>query len=405
MPSQFTRRNRDFFQGADGPSYDKFSTKNKPSKRMFRWLFESVGFLKESSDTAQTDVQGYVQLNTDTESSARTSSKGANGYAKVVQAHQLPLVVSDTLNVDGHGSSKNGIQIKVVDSTYSRTGGKGLTFIVKNTMKLSADDSLSFIVPVQESEGEDIVLTFQSDNFNTEIENSEVINTINQTINTVIQDVASGYLGEIKMYSFFNEFIGGTNCEFNAYGVGRAAGVNGASGNWAGWIILNGQTYATLLAAPYNANATVLARIKNGSVIVNTKQSYPTGLGTTSGENKGFDINGDNSHILIANETPLRNHNHSLSDISITLTPAGAHYHAYNIAGGGLQFDNEAALANPHNDGATKHTSETPAHEHTATFTGAMGSTQELEANAHNNRPLSFGVCYAMYVGTNGSLN
>lgn len=468
MPQVYTRRSRDFFQGADGPEYDKFSTKNKPSKRMFRWLFESVGFMKEANDTAQTDGQGFVQLGLDSEAYARNSSKGQNGYAKVAQPHQLPLVYADKDAPDDSGENYNGISVRQINSNVGRTGGTGSTFIVKNTMEIKISNGLSFLEAVQPKAGGNVEFQFKAEEFNTAVASTTVMQETITELEKTIELQATGYLGEIKMYSFYNETIGQANSEFDAFGVGRAVDVNGASGNWAGWVILQGQSVTTLKAAPYNTPNAIIDRISIAGYLANTKQAYPTGQGTITGENKGLLTVGANTHKLVQEEVPLLQHSHGLGDgISINIT-GGAHTHAIQIAresGSGSEFvagvklpsdfdngrdslymgqadgnegdgfddaggimwshpEKDVAIIESHYDDGLVHSIDdvemqphismtrgvaeilNPGHTHPAegnTISGNTGNTSSTGANAHNNRPLSFTVCYAMYIGTIGS--
>jgi hypothetical protein len=168
MPSIFSRRERDYFQGPDGEQYDKFSTKNKPTKSMFRKLFESVGFLTERDDTAQTDVQGFVQLNTDAEASSKDSTVSANGFAKVPQAHHLPHIIEDSNldNPDTLGDPNNRLSVRKITSTYGRTGGGGDTYIVKNTMAVTKNPALGFVTIAQSNPGTDVSFGFDANAFN-----------------------------------------------------------------------------------------------------------------------------------------------------------------------------------------------------------------------------------------------
>jgi len=467
MPNIFTRRSRTFFQGADGPQYDKFSTKNKPTKRVFRWLFESIGFLGESNDTAQTDVQGFVQLNTDAEAQVRNSTSSANGFVKVTQAHHLAHIIADSNsdNPDGDGRTSNALSVRALYGTYGRTGGSGVTYIIKNTFTISFSDPLDFLTFNQTAPGSNVEFGFNSAAFNTKVSETTTITNISERVTNVIKAVATGYLGEIKMYSLFNEAMGSINCEFDINGVGRGEGVEGSTGNWIGWVILNGQSAATLKSPPYNAPDAIIDRISTGGVIMNTARSYPTGISTDVSENKGFQSKGANVHILSATETPTKGHYHTLSSNAHLSIVGGAHAHLLkgtkNDGAGtqlatGFQFaanlsdtdestymgqtgdsqgngfddpdgeiwslgekdlttiENYYTNGGGHNYKNILYTSVSgvvktmnPGHYHDnseMSFGGKTDSISIVAAIEHNNRPLSFVVMYAMYIGTTGSL-
>lgn len=457
MPSIFTRRTRDYFQGPDGEQYDKFSTKNKPTKTMFRRLFEAVGFMNESSDTAQTDVQGFVQINTDAEASAKNSIASANGFTKVVQAHHLPHLIEDANvdNPDGAGDANNAFSVRKISTNYGRTGGAGDTYILKNTMAVSTHVDLDFVTVTQSAAGANVELGFNSVNFNTKVGATSTIN-----------DLKKGFLGEIKMYSFLNESLGQTNCEFDGQGVGRNAGSHGASGQWAGWVVLMGQSAGILKGTPYNAPDEIIDRITDGANIVDTRQKYS--IGNAGGAESGFTVSGSNTHTLSTNETPVKEHYHTLSSANASLSIYGGHHsHLIQTArrvGSGGQYAVGLALSNPMKrisdttlfmgqDNADKDSGwddvdggvwtlaerdyttittnyaddnyknykgslydssegilETlnPGHTHgndEMTFGGSTDNASNSTASAHNNKPLSFSVYHVMYIGTVGSSN
>lgn len=440
MPSIFTRRTRDYFQGPDGEQYDKFSTKNKPTKTMFRRLFEAVGFMNESSDTAQTDVQGFVQLNTDSEASAKNSTVSANGFAKVVQAHHLPHLIEDANvdNPDGAGDVNNAFSVRKISTGYGRTGGSGDTYILKNTMGISAHVDLDFVSVTQSAAGANVELGFHSANFDTKVGATSTVSTINANINSL----KKGFVGEIKMYSFLNESLGQVNCEFDGQGVGRAAGSHGATGQWAGWVVLMGQSAGVLKGSPYNSPDEIIDRITNGAYIVDTSQSYPSGISTAvTAENAGFKSVGSNEVSLTTNQTPIREHYHTLSGSNVTGNAkisigGGIHSHyigasftsdsgpdtvlrtggntgAYTdiewirtdvvTSGGGSQKSGQPGFnASPDGDAGML---DIISHTHTYTFSGSTDNASDVNSDPHPNRPQSFIVCYAMYIGTTGSPN
>lgn len=421
MPSIFTRRQRRFFQGPDGPQYEKFSTKNKPTKRMFQWLFQAIGFLAESDDTAQKDVQGFVQLSTDEQARDKNSAKDSNGFSKVVQAHHLTHIISDsnTDNPDGNGSENNALSVRSYYGSYGRNGGDGRTYVIKNTMVIDTSEALDFITVSQEKPGENISLGFDEGLFNSKVSETDTIQTIEEDISKTQENVATGYPGEIKMYSFFNESLGDPNCEFNSGGIGRALGVEGASGKWAGWIILNGQPKGYLLT--YQASLSLINRLLvDGDYIVTTAEKYPTGIKTTATATKGFQEIGSNLHFLVPEECGVRPHQHDLGGTAkVEITGGGAHKHSIRASENGQFADSRGGVLYDTNldkdllhEAWTGYTNTSPgvdqgAHTHPKEFSRFSGKTEIANGipatSGHNNRPLSFVTMFAMYVGTIGS--
>ena len=116
------RKLRNYFFGPQGSTYKKFSKQNEPDQAMFKELFDSQAFIAEPNDTAKTNEQGLIQLQTDTESKNRTAPSGL--FAKAVQAHQLPEVITTLVAgdvVDGAAITGRGISIQPV--TRTPTGG------------------------------------------------------------------------------------------------------------------------------------------------------------------------------------------------------------------------------------------------------------------------------------------
>lgn len=123
-----TLRN-DFF-GPTGNQYDNFSKDNKPTEARFRALFNSVAFIAETDDTADTGVQGLVKLTMDTDAKQRVET-WTDGFSRAVTPWQLPtvetsidagatgVVPNDTKDNDVVTGS--GIKIKTI--AYTTAGG------------------------------------------------------------------------------------------------------------------------------------------------------------------------------------------------------------------------------------------------------------------------------------------
>jgi hypothetical protein len=221
------------------------------------------------------------------------------------------------------------------------------------------------------------------------------------TFNVAAHKAARGLLGEIRMYANFGVGVGTSTSEFDGNGVGRAAST-GKSGDWVGWVLLMGQSASVLASYPYSADSGLLSRITIASNIVDTRSKYPMGINPSiPGENGGFWLLGSNTHTLSEDETPLKTHKHSLTGLSATTEPAGRHYHQFGTyAAPGFDPRNAGGFFS--GSGNYETTSTEPDHTHAVNITGDI-TTESDTGIAHNNRPASFVVCYAMYLGTQGA--
>lgn len=391
-----TRRLRNYFFGPDGESYKKFSTGNKPDKRMFMYLFDSIGFLKESDDTATTTMQGYCKLITDAKAYELDSTKDIDNYSLVVQPHQLPSVSS-------------GNHISITKSQVSRTNGIGTNYEVSLDLFLFSNNDILSI-----NEEEDTIIF----DINTEKLNSTIDDQINsnETISQLEEDVellqtnVNGKLGEIKMYSYSNKSLGDTEFSFDTNGIGRK------DTEWEGWIILINQSVSSLLTA--GADLSLLSRfIGYNGYIVDTRTKYPIGIGSESLLSKGFNnlslfpnqSIGKNSYTLTQEDIPLKNHYHELTDdnfeIDITINDTGSeHFHTISADNG----ETGVGIATSGTASGTLSTTVSGEHSHTVNdqlneYKHRTEYSDDDTANTIDNKPLSFVVCYCAYVGIPGS--
>lgn len=72
-----------------GIAFKKFMKSNKPDETVFKQLFDSIPFIKDSTDTAKETEAGHIKLATNAEVKARTAS-WTDGHARTVQPHQMP---------------------------------------------------------------------------------------------------------------------------------------------------------------------------------------------------------------------------------------------------------------------------------------------------------------------------
>lgn len=383
MPT-LTRFRRTQFFGPRGTNYNLFSMKNKPTENIFKRLFQSIGFITEADDTATTTTQGFSQLATDAQAAARNSTVGVNGFAKTVQPHHLPNLIA-------------GIGVIVTETLTAddRTGGQGNKYIVHNKMEVTSASDI--ITVTQTGPGENVELDIDSAELNTAIEASQAYQDLTTIVEEAQATAQTGLIGEIKMYGLM-ETLGSANCEFDADGIGRAANIDGATGQWSGWVLLLGQAAASLTGA----DTAIVDRITLGGNIPDTKKKYVAGIDSGDSDyDTPFKPVGENTHQLTEAEMP--NHDHSVGTLAVSTE--GDHDHGYQtVLPEASPYANgtETLIERMGNDVAGERRVLTDG-DHTHDITGSVygaGSDQ-----AHENRPLSFIVCYAMYVGTTGSTN
>lgn len=464
-----TRYLRNQFFGPVGTDYDNFSTQNRPSESRFKKLFASIGWIKEKDDTATTTTQGFAKISGDVKAADYDSTLDSDGFTKVLVAHHLPFVISE--NQYSLGTDDSAISVRVVYNDRYRTGGDGRTFIIQNTLAITSDSPI--IEVTQGNPGENASLDVNDVALNAAIESSASFQALEETVTTSIATTITGKIGEVKMYSFFNEHLGDTNSEFDEAGIGRAEDVEGATGGWSGWVVLAGQLASSITGA----DPTILTRYTSGSNLVDTRQKYPAGIdkdATDVGARTGFGAVGSNAHTLTVLETPIRSHLHDIDStsnatISVSVT-GGAHTHLLNITKNVVSTDDYVVGFNSPNNptdkedtfsmhqisgsnidgyselcgGVWSHPEKDwgditsvytgnahqniddhpslasrvapnfeayavtePGHTHTVT-SSLGGSTEEAEvvgADEHENRPSTFMVAFAVYVGATGSTN
>lgn len=305
--STITRRKRSFFFGPDGSQYEKFSTSNHPTKTMFRWLFDAQGFLTESDDTSTVDAQGFVKLSSDAKALLRDSRSDVDGFSKVIQAHHIPRCAA--IKDDGQFDSGNALEVEEIEETdgYNRHGGSGYLYKISNTMEITSD--CPFISISQSYPGWNAELTYDSRDFNSAVQDTQTISDIQEDITNVQSNIATGKAGEWKFYGRPNEILGATGCEFNAVGVGRAAGAHGATGAWVGWVLMLGQTKSSIVVTDFGVEIDKWADPLESNILISAKGKYFIGIDSgITAINTPFKEVGSNSLQLAKANIPLHTH-------------------------------------------------------------------------------------------------
>jgi hypothetical protein len=179
-----------FFQNTGTPGV-RFRKYDKPTEQTFSELFESTGFIAEKSDTATGLAQGFTKLASDSSSNSLNSTPDVDGFAKVVQPHQLPSVVKNPLK------PLTGVNVLKVVSGAGRTGGTGNEYQVENTMAIAAGPTpLNPIIVTQPNPGENVLLDFDFTNLATQA----------QIAALVAADLNDAKKNEINVFQFRNIF-------------------------------------------------------------------------------------------------------------------------------------------------------------------------------------------------------
>ena len=76
------------------PQEDRFRTGDRPTQEIFAKLFDSIGFIRERSDRAKINEQGFVRLVDDEDAKAFEIPQGGEGFSFAVQPTQLPEVAA-----------------------------------------------------------------------------------------------------------------------------------------------------------------------------------------------------------------------------------------------------------------------------------------------------------------------
>jgi hypothetical protein len=408
-----TRRLRSYFFGPDGESYKKFSTSNKPDKSMFNNLFQSLGFLKESDDTATITQQGFVELSGDVDAANCDSTKHTTRqYAKVVQPHQLPII-----------DAGNGVSVAKNSNATGRTGGNGNRYTVSNNMSVTKASGSILDVTQTGGAGNDVVLDVNNTALDTLI-GAKITSQVGTpatiaSVTTVSNKVDSGKIGEVRMYSSYNRTLGDSLFEFDVNGVGRNIGIDGAKGDWVGWIIIKGQGQGSFPG--YNDDI-----VKN--IFYNPALNTYTAPDTTSrvpigySSNKGFDLSGADGRTLVKANIPLDAHRHKNTPGSGLVEPTTP-YDPLQVSATNIYSKHvhriQTVIATAGTDAGFIYTTTgtaniinaptmatgsqaTEMHGHTISGYTDESSAQVASVDV-DIRQKSFVVFYAMYVGCTGS--
>lgn len=185
---------RNWFFQATGIPGTRFLKHNKPTENVMRDFLESIGFIKEVSDTASTTQQGFVKKATNAQIVSRSSNDG--GFTLGVTPAQLPKV---TLN----GSPITPTQDSTGAQTYNVAASTSTTTVSQNGTPITpVGSNYNVTVPSVSQNGTAVPLVSNVYNLNTWLEYmSWSKNPVNQilkhnsnTFNAANSSVVSGGL-------------------------------------------------------------------------------------------------------------------------------------------------------------------------------------------------------------------
>lgn len=364
-----------FYENTGSPGY-RFRKGDEPTQDSFQKLTDSVGFITSADDTATISAQGFGKLATDANSYGLNSTVDIDSYSKVVQPHQLPVVVSGT-----------GMSVVKSSSGTGRTGGTGASYLATNIMSILEDDPGNQpIVVVQAGPGEDATLSWdESLNPNRgkiAVVNGDDLDYLEQKINCDDESIEFELLGGLPPATI-NIKVGkigkpkeitmfwGTTAQIASQFSGGYCTT--AGDKWKGWALCDGNTY-------------------NGVITPDMRGSFPVGVsalypncGTTNANQDSTTAQGANDITLTAVQSGLPGHTHAVTD--------PGHTHSYK------NWPNQADIG----DGGTTATAN-DAETNQTTGSSTTGVTIAAVASApasvaHENRPPFMTVQFVIYVG------
>jgi hypothetical protein len=115
---------RNWFFQVTGIPGTRFLKHNKPTESVMRDFLESIGFIKEVSDTASTTQQGFVKKATNAQIASRVSNDG--GFTLGVTPAQLPKVTLNGVPIiptqDSTGTQTYDVTASTSTTTVSENG-------------------------------------------------------------------------------------------------------------------------------------------------------------------------------------------------------------------------------------------------------------------------------------------
>jgi len=400
---------RNFFFQITGNPGIRFRKYDKPTEQSFRQLFDSIGFLKESSDTSMLNQQGFTKIATDSNAVARNSTVDADLFTKGVLPHMLPNVLP-------------GTNISVIPQTnvVGRTGGLGLDFVLNNTMVVAPALTVGNpIIITQVGPGSNVLVDFNQailaplfnciskvltdigdptcDYFPNKIDipaNNVVFpflshDRLNKNTNLITHEFELSYkdkIGEVSMFT-------GSNLQYSTQFV---AGYG--QGQWKNWVVCDGSSYNNSLGNPVlTADMRGVTPMGYGSAGAHSDGVNYTVIGS---EQDATLASGLASVTLTKAQIPKHKHQLDADGASVTTSNPGVHNHnvpdlTLSFLSGGASPDAIGA-ANPP---ALSGTTFAGAHTHTLFGATGDGTTDGLLGDAHENRPPFIVVVFVQFVG------
>lgn len=379
---------RNFFFLVTGTPGVRFRKYDKPTQATYQQLFDSVAFMKESSDSATTTQQGLGKIAQDTDAINRNSTPDADAFTKILKPHMLPNVLANP------STPGTGIAVTTANNATGRTGGTGKDFYIQNTMGITS--SSPEIVVTQPAPGEDAVISFNSTGLplgkvmvNASDPTPSYLEDAIETDNTCRVKIQANGTNE-KLQINYRDKVGectmyaGTNVMF-----ATDFPANIGTGCWAGWVLADGGVYNNSAGSP------VTVPDLGGYMPVGYISAglYPTLRSHTD----NTAASGANSVTLTTPQIPV--HNHGVG--TLATSSDGAHTHGLQIKyhinspSSGDPNDYNALECDQLSNLCSLTTQSDGTHTHPIT-----GSTANAgSGNAHENRPPFTVVAFVYYIG------
>ena len=379
---------RAFFFLSTGTPGVRFRKYDKPTQATFKQLFDSVAFMKESSDTSSTTQQGLVKTAQDVDAISRNSTSDADMFSKGLKPHMLPNVFSNP------ATPSTAITVTTATNATGRTGGTGKDFYIQNTLAIVSTSPE--IVVIQPAPGESASIAFNG----TALDLGKVlVNALDPTasyLEDAIETDTTCRLGIVangtneklkftikdKLYEM--SIFGGTNLQFAA-----AFPANIGTGCWDGWVLADGGVYVDSGG--------------NNIVVANMAGYFPVGLAspgnytTLQSHADATAASGADTVTLTTPQIPV--HNHGVG--TLATASDGIHTHdvqikyQINSPSSGDPNDYNVLECDQLSNLCTVTTDNSTAHTHAVSGSTANAGT----GNAHENRPPFTIVAYVVYIG------
>ena len=192
---------------------DRFLKGDRPTERNFSRLFDSVGFIRESSDRASLTDQGFVKLTADSAAqrgeTPTTLEGGSESFSFVVQPQQLPNVIAGDQEVGSLEGIEGDEAIEVQNDDTAESTKRTFVVRLKQTF---LDYLIKRLVPTDGMEGQILHRTGNNDEISvwadSPVDRSKVIDLTGEGVD-YIDYIANGPFagGILQLMNRYNTYF------------------------------------------------------------------------------------------------------------------------------------------------------------------------------------------------------